>query len=338
MGETKNVPEHDRVRPRDEWLFGDGYDKFEKDKIIRYYIRKMLAKTQQMFEYENLPDTIPKKDYLLIKQTQGHVTIAKNPEDGKLYAFRGGLGGTPSPYYLPTISIVNNPALHLNKTYKIDEDCVVILNDALYTGLMPCIEHNAYLLAECDISFKFACINIRIPALVDAPNDTAKAEAEKFFEQIEEGSKIGVIGDETFFDKLSVYNYANSDTSITHLIELKQYIWGTFLQEIGIQSTFNMKREAINEAEAGMSEDILIPFVDEMLEQEQIGWKKVNEMFGTDVKVKLSSVWENVRKKRELATELTESEIEKNENASDEVGNEPENDGNGGDDQKNEDI
>ena len=304
------------VKSRDEWLFGTDNTKFEKTRIIKMYVRMMLAKTQQMFEYENLPDTIPKKDYLLIKQTQGHVTIAKNPEDGKLYAFRGGLGGMPNPYYLPTKSIVTNPALHLSKTYTIDEDCVVILNDAMYMGLLPLIEHYSYLLAECYISMKFASINIRIPALVDAPNDTAKAEAEKFFENIEEGTKLGVIGDETFFDKLSVYNYANSDTSITHLIELKQYIWGTFLQQIGIQSTFNMKREAINEAEAGMSEDILVPYVDEMLEQEQIGWDKANKMFGTQVKVKLGSVWENVRKKRELSTELTESEIEKNENAS----------------------
>lgn len=309
---SNDTREWDRLRPRDEWLFGTDMTKFKKDDIIRYYIRKMLIKTQQMFEYDNLPETIPKKDYLLIKQTHGSVTIAK-AEDGKLYAFRGGLGGRPNEYYLPTISIVNNPYLNLNKTYKIDEDCVVILNDALYQGLLPIIEHNAYLLAECDISFKFACINIRIPALVDAPNDTAKAEAERFFKQVEDGEKIGVIGDETFFDKLSVYNYANSDTSITHLIELKQYIWGTFLQEIGIQSTFNMKREAINEAEAGMSEDILIPSVDEMLEQEQIGWDKVNKMFGTNVQVRLSSVWENVRKKRDLAEELTESEIDKNE-------------------------
>ena len=326
------------VKTRDEWLFGEQDAKFTKENIKKLYVRMMLAKTQQMFEYDDLPETIPKKDYLLIKQTQGHCTIAKNPEDGKLYAFRGGLGGMPSPYYLPTISIVTNPALHLTKTYKINEDCVVILNDAMYQGLMPLIEHYAYLLAECDISFKFACINIRIPALVDAPNDTAKTEAKKFFEKIEAGEEIGVIGDETFFDKLSVYNYANSDTSITHLIELKQYLWGTFLQQIGIQSTFNMKREAINEAEAGMSEDILIPLVDEMLEQEQIGWDKVNKMFGTNVKVRLSSVWENVRKKRELATELTESEIEKNEatsNPEPEVDNEPKQE-EGGEEQKND--
>ena len=323
----------DVVKARDEWIFENCTYKFEKKELIKYYIRKMLVKTQQMFEYENLPDTIPKKDYLLIKQTQGHVTIAKAP-DGNLYAFRGGLGGRPNPYYLPTISIVANPALNFNKTFKIDEDCVVILNDALYQGLLPLIEHNAYLLAECDISFKFASINIRIPALVDAPNDTAKAEAEKFFEQIEEGKKIGVIGDETFFDKLSVYNYANSDTSITHLIELKQYVWGTFLQELGIQSTFNMKREAINEAEAGMSEDILFPTVDEMLEQEQIGWDKVNKMFGTNVKVRLSSVWQNARDKRELTTELLESEIEKNEGTSnDENANAEKKEG---EDQKNE--
>lgn len=307
----------DVVRARDEWIFNHCSDitKFEKDALIRYYIRKMLVKTQQMFEYDNLPDTIPKKDYLLIKQTQGHVTIAKAP-DGKLYAFRGGLGGSPNPYYLPTISIVANPALKFNKTFTIDEDCVVILNDALYQGLLPAIEHVAYLLAECDISFKFACINIRIPALVDAPNDTAKREAEEFFKQIEEGKKIGVIGDETFFDKLSVYNYANSDTSITHLIELKQYILGTFYQELGIKSTFNMKREAINEAEAGMSDSILFPSIDEMLEQEQIGWDKVNKMFGTNVKVRLKSVWYDAKEKKDLSTELMESEIEKNEGTS----------------------
>ena len=330
--------EYDRVRPRDEWLFGTDYTKFELDKIIRYYIRKMLIKTQQMFEYENLPDTIPKKDYLLIKQTHGSVTIAK-ADDGNLYAFRAGLGGKPNAYYLPTLAIVANPGLNFNKTFEIDKDCVVILNDAMYAGLMPIIEHNAYLLAQCDISFKYACVNIRIPALIDAPNDTAKAEAEAFLKKVEEGKGLGVIADETFLDKLSVYNYANSDTSITHLIELKQYIWGTFLQEIGIQSTFNMKREAINEAEAGMSEDILIPSVDEMLEQEQIGWDKVNKMFGTNVKVRLSSVWENVRKKRELAEELTESEIDKNlQSGSEEPQNEENGNAEGGDDQKNENI
>lgn len=322
------------LRSRDEWLFGGDPTKFEKDRIINMYVRMMLAKTQQMFEYDDLPDTIPKKDYLLIKQTNGHATIARNPNDDKVYAFRAGLGGMPSPYYRPTKAIVVNPALKLSKTYTIDEDCVVILNDALYQGLMPIIQHYAYLLAECDISMKYACINIRIPALVDAPNETAKAEAEKFFKQIEEGAGLGVIGDETFFDKLSVYNYANSDTSITHLIELKQYIMGTFMQQLGIQSTFNMKREAINEAEAGMSEDILVPYVDEMLEQEQIGWEKANKMFGLSVKVRLSSVWENVRKKRELATELTESEIEKNEGASQE--DSVKNEGKGGEDQKNE--
>jgi len=329
---SENVKERDRVRPRDEWLFGTDYTKFEKEKLIQFYIRKFLNITQQMFEYDDLPETIPKKDYLFIKQTWGTATIAKAP-DGNLYAFRGSLGGKPSPYYLPTVSIVANPALNFSKQFEIDKDCVVILNDALYEGLMPSIQHVAYLLAEIDISFKFASINIRIPALVDAPNDTAKAEAEKFFEQIEKGEKIGVIGDETFFDKLSVYNYANSDTSITHLIELKQYVMGTFLQSIGIQSTFNMKREAINEAEAGMSEDILIPSVDEMLEQEQIGWDKVNKMFGTKVKVRLSSVWQNVRKKRELSEELTESEIEKNEESGKE---DTPNNEEGGEDQKNE--
>lgn len=299
------------IPSRNEWIFGQSATSFNKESLQQLYITKMLNRTQQMFKYNNLPETIPEKDLELLLQVNGNATICK-ANDGKLYAFRGGLGGVPNPYYLPTISIVANPALKFNKTLEIDKDCVVILNDALYQGLMPLIKNSAYLLAECDISFKFAAINTRIPAIIDAPNDKAKLEAEKFFEQIEKGEKLGVIGDEAFFEQIKVYNYANSATMVQHLIELKQYILGTFYQELGIQSSFNMKREAINEAEAALSTDILYPLVDEMLEQRKLGVDRVNKMFGTNITVELSSIWKQLRKQQDLQLDLVESEIEEN--------------------------
>ena len=99
---------------------------------------------------------------------------------------------------------------------------------------------------------------------------------------------------------------------IKSLIELKQYILGTFYQELGIQSQFNMKREAINEAEAALSEDILYPLIDDMLIQRQIGLEKVNKMYGTNITVELSSVWKQLREQNDLQMDLINSEIDKN--------------------------
>ena len=301
------------ISNRDRWLFGEDAEQFSFDKksIQDLYVKKFLLKTQRMFKYTNLPDTIPQRDLELIMQCSGCVTIAK--VNDKLYAFKGSLGGTPNEYYLPTISIVANPYLHYNANLTIDKDCVVMLNDSLYEGLLPQIQHASNLLAECDISFKFTTINIRVPAIIEATNDTSKTEAENFLQKIEEGSKLGVICGEQFLDRINVYNYASSEYSVQHLIELKQYIYGTFLQELGIQSSFNMKREAINEAEASLNTDILYPLIDDMLIQRKIGVDKINKMFGTNIEVELDSVWKQLREQQDIAIREQESEILVNE-------------------------
>lgn len=314
----------DNVRSRYNWVFESIGIGFDKEALIHDYIEETLIRTQEMFKYDNLPETIPQKDLEIILQVQGSCTVAK--VNDKLYAFRSGLGGKPNVYYLPTLSIVANPALNLSESYVIDENCVVILNDNMYHGIMPIITRNANLLAECDISFKFAAINSRIPALVGAPDDDTKESAEEFFKQIEEGKKLGVIADDSFIGRLGSYSYNNSHDVITDLIELKQYIWGTFYQQLGIQANFNMKREAINESEASLSLDLLIPLCDQMLEQRKIGIEKINRMFGTSITVEFSSVWKSLREKQRLGIKSIEAEIDAEKNDGDKKDKEVQND------------
>lgn len=299
-----------KVSSRADWDFSYIDDTFDFDipHLQSLYVRKTLIKTQKIFDYENLPETMPADDIELMLQTRGSIAVT-NFNLSSLYAFTGGLGGEPSPYYRPTLYVVANPALKYSESLKIDEDCVVIRNDPLYMGLLPVIKHASYLLAQCDISFKFACINIRVPAIVKAKDDNTYRSAIEFFEQVSEGKEIGVVMDDDLADGIGVYDYSNSDISITHLIELKQYILSTFYQDLGIQLQFNMKREAINEAEAALSESVLYPTIDDMLLERQKGFDKVNKMYGTNIKVKLSSVWEQLRRTKEQSINLTESEI-----------------------------
>lgn len=290
------------------------------DKLTEQYIIEILTWTQSMFKYNNLPETIPKREIEFILQTSGFGIFTQ--VNGKYYIFRGGLGGEPNEYYLPTKAVVANPYLRYSKTLDIDKNCVVIRNDSFYHGLYSYIEETAYLLAQCDVSFKFSAINTRVPTIITASNKTAQEEAKIFIQNIEKGSKLSIIGDSPVLKGIEAFDYAKDSQSITHLIELKQYIWGTFLQRLGIQSQFNMKREALNQAETSMSADILYPLIADMLEQREIGLEKINSLYGLNIKVEKDGVWYDEQRERDLSFLKTEAEIKGKEEPKDTEENE----------------
>lgn len=302
------------IPSRCDWKFDLGVTSADLDvgSLTDMYIRETLIKTQKMFKWTGLPDTIPQKDLELILQINGNATITE--VDGKLYAFRGGLGGVPNAYYLPTISIVANPYLKFNKTLKIDEECVVILNDAMYQGLMPIIKENSYLLAQCDVSFKFSAINSRIPIIFTTGNDETYESVKLFFKSVEKGDTLTAIMDEDMYKSANGFSVGNNSNNIVSLIEMKQYIQGQFYNKLGIQSQFNMKREAINTAEATLDEDILYILVDDMLEQRKKAVEKINKMYGTNISVEFDGVWKQLREQAKLDIKQQEVEIGLEEN------------------------
>ena len=295
----------DKVPNRSNWSFDVCSQDLSLDKLTEYYIKDTLIRTQKMFKYSHLPKTIPKEQLELLLQRNGYAVITK--VNGELYAFYGGLGGEPNEYYLPTIATVANPALKFSKSMVIDKECVVIKNDVMFMGLMPLIQSTSYLLAQADISFKYALINGRMKAIVTAPNDEVKAALDEMFRQIEKGSSLKVVVDDDLMNELKVSPYGTNDNGID-IIELKQYIIGSFYQKLGIQSNFNMKREALNSAESALNDDILYPLIDEMLEQRQEGVKKINELYGTNISVELSSVWKQLRDQEEQAVNNEDKE------------------------------
>lgn len=282
---------------RSEWNFAvDGLisDPMKnRDLLIRNYIKQMLRRTGRMIKTINLPETIPQKDLHLLLQTEGFATITQVPNKG-LYAFSSGLGGEPNPYYLPTISVVANPALKFNASLVIDKDCVVVLNDSLYQGLLPILTKYAAMIVDAEISLKYALINARVPKVFIADDDNSKASAELFFNRLEEGSAYSIVSKPPFAEDIitgmSALDYSQ-DPPITKIIEAIQYLKGSCWNELGLKAAFNMKREAINEAEASLNDNILYPLIDDMLEQQNIGWDKVNRMYGTDIHAEFDSVW-----------------------------------------------
>ena len=294
----------------------------DKDVSITNYIRYMLDRTLKIFEYKNLPDTIPDRMLELYLQTKGNVFFTKYKDN--YYVFFGGLGGVPDEYYRPTTFIVSNPYLELTKEYNIDKDGVLIYNDSLLQGLLPIHEKYAILLSENDITMRIASINMRLISILTAGDDKTKESALEFLRQIEKG-QLGVLLDNrnllTDKENFTVSPTVTTAVSnyMTQLAEYNQYLKASWYNEIGLQANYNMKRETLNSAETEMDSDVLIPLIDDMLTQRKLGLEKINNMYNLNIEVKLSSAWEDRQNMRDLQEMASFSAVENNPSSQDNI-------------------
>lgn len=285
----KNLLEHLGITIFDSSYLEPGKKNDPKQKLGEQHVLYMLNRTQAMFDYKGLPETIPARNLELMLQMNGNIFFTDAP--GDYYVFTGGLGGEPDVYYEPTIYTVANPALNFSKNLVIDEDGVLIRSDSLGVGLMPLFQKYAALLSENELTMRIADINNRIMFLLTAADDRTKASAEKFMEDVKDG-KLSIISDNAFIESLKLLPAATQNSvRLTDLIEFEQYLRAGWFNDLGINSNYNMKRESISPDEAQLNDDALLPLIDDMLEQRRIGIEKVNNMYGLDIEVNLSSSW-----------------------------------------------
>ena len=273
--------------------FSDKY-KLNKKELVNSYIRYMLNRTQDMFEYKGLPESIPKKNLELYLQTKGFVVIPSKNID-KPIAMYGGLGGIPNEYYMPTIAIVNNPYLKYNESLTIDEDCIVIYNDSTITGLMPMFQKYALLLAECDLSINMINKTNRIDNVIECGDSNTEAAALKFIEDIENGELSHIVS-KKFIDEslLKIHSLSKTTDNLLKLIELRNYIESSWYIDLGLNSNYNMKRESLTDSETEVDTYTLTPLIKNMLEERQNGIKRINEKWNLNISVDLGGSWKKL--------------------------------------------
>lgn len=279
-------------------------DILDKEKSIFDYVQYMFDRTNTMFRYSGLPETIPEPLLEYMLQIYGSVAIIS--ESGNLYAMRANFGGPPDPYYRPTQAVIANPALGLSETYKIvnhlppfertlwDEmsPCIRFLNDSQIVGLLPLFSRYATQLAENDVSIRSAQINTRQQTIIAADNGPEIESARKYVKDIEDG-KPSVIARRPFLDGISVTNVGQGQSNIVmQLIQLQQYLKASWYNDIGLNSNFNMKSQYLSSEEINSSADIMLPLVDNMFESRKSAVEAINKQFGTDISVEKDSAWE----------------------------------------------
>lgn len=280
----------------------------DKGKALNAFVDYNLDKLQQIFLYSGLPDTIPQHELEKLLLRHGHCFITKVNDN--LYALSGGFSGEVDVYNNPRFYTVTNVALNLSKTYEIGVDGILFKNDFNIVGLMPILKKYGASMVEADISLNTSTILSRISMLISAPDDKTKASAELFLSKIING-EFSIIGDTPFFDgvKMQTATQANN-RYITQYIELIQYYKASFLNEIGLNANYNMKRERLSDNEIALNIDAIFPFVDNMFNERKLACDAINEMFGTEIVVDYTSAWKVNHEQMEQNVSQSDTELD----------------------------
>lgn len=291
------------------------FEKYVRDKKVsaRAYYRYLLSRLLRMFQYKNLPDTIPHEIFDRYLMEFGIACITE--VNGKLFVFSGNLGGPQDVYYRPTEFIISNPHIKTSDGQLFTANVpvypdftddttgqpvgsdfkqvkgVLIRNDLDWVGLHPLISRYAYLMAENTLTLRTADVMLRVIALLTAKTDSEKAACNEYLKSLEKG-EMGVIGESAFHEGVEMQSPpSNNGSYLTQFIEYQQYLKGSFFNEVGLSANYNMKREAIGKGESTLDEDALLPLCDNMLTCRREDLQKVNDMFGTSIEVEFSSSW-----------------------------------------------
>lgn len=264
------------------------YKPTDKTGNIYHLINLYLNKTLAMFQYTNLPDTLPDVEIEKLLQVNGQTFITKYNDD--VVALKIDLlHDEVDVYGNAKLGNVYYPDTKEFKKISLS-DGVLIQNDYLGLGLLELFKKYAYLINESALTLNMANFWKRTEKVFTA-NDDATAESVKNYLSKTENGEIGLVTGNLLYDSIHVNSPQSNGTSLHELIEYHNYLKAQLYSEIGLYINDNMKKERLITSEIEKGLTAIYPLVDNMLDNRVQGFDKVNEMFDLDVEVEFMSSW-----------------------------------------------
>ena len=275
------------------------YDVSDVRRGYDYWYFKLLDLIMNMFEYRNLPAGISKRDLELNLLITGHATIIAK-KDGSMFTPLTSLYGYDE-YYQPTKAVFANPVVITSKEYSIGEDCTVVYNNSLQdsifyvkadSGLNTFIQRYARQLADIESTINIYTVNSRLTS-IPVSNDNAVMESLKsFFKNLSVG-KRAIVSDSSIIE-----NFRNVDINRTGIKDgindwliARDKVLEQFYRDLGIRMT-NQKKAQVNTDEVESNDQLLLISSDDMLKARKKGYEETNNMFGTNIEVRLNPLYD----------------------------------------------
>ena len=271
------------------------YDVADVENGYNYWFYKLLNFCLGIFEYDGLPDSLPQREIELNLLLTNHCTIFE--KNGELLTNPTTLFKQESNvYYYPTRAIYANPKIGSN-TLDLGNNAEIIYNNDLQDnifylpsdgGLLTFIQRYARQLADIESSINIYVVNTRNTDYPVAGNDKVAQSLERFNEKKKLG-RYSIIQDNAIveqFRNVPVSSTKSSDT-LNDLLIARDKILEQFFRDIGVKM-YNPKKAQVNEEELESNNDLLIISTKDMLKARTIGFKRVNDRWGTNIRVRLA--------------------------------------------------
>ena len=270
------------------------YDVKNVENGFWYWFWKLYNIVIDVFDYENLPELIRKEDIennLILLGYCGFLDYKGNLITPFAHIFNFDFR------YQPTKLVYANPRIIDYKTYKIGEDCEVVYNTSMKYrvwnikvdgGLYSFISRYARMLADIESTINIYTVNSRLTSFPVADGDKTANSIKAFFEKISIGEK-SVIADDSIINRFRNVdiNRANVKDGINDWLIARDKTLEMFYRDIGVKM-YNPKKAQVQDSEIEANDQLLLISIDDMLKARIEGLEKVNDMFGTDIRVKIN--------------------------------------------------
>ena len=275
------------------------YDVADVASGFDYWFYKLLNYCLGIYQYDNLPDTLPGREILMNLIITGHCVIFK--DKGQFTTARTTLYDFDE-YYRPTRATFGNVILK-SKILKLGVDSEVVYltriqgnvltDQAVDSGLFTFICRYARQLADIESTINIYSVNTRVTSYPVASDDITRKQIENFLTQITLGKKA-VITDNIVQESFRNIDIAPSrhNDGLNDLLIGRDKILANFFQDIGIKYRQNQKKAQQTEDEIESDEQLLMLDVKQMREVQEEGFDKVNKLFGTNIKVKINPLYD----------------------------------------------
>lgn len=275
------------------------------DEKLQYFKELLARELSHMFEWENLPATVP-RDYLeryLIRH--GYVLFYESEEIGhdvlicEVTGYNRHDRATDARTYTPNRSMeqvtLNRKLRYLTESDDVIEDFdpkrdgVLIRNMEAGQSAWEIIEHFAERLALAQQAFDTNLLYANMPYIFQTSTKDTRMSIEKMFADMFEGKPFIITDKELFMDnKDKSGEPTNIPFNAKDIYDVKNEIMMDFHRTIGQKTAGVDKAERVNTLEVKANDQSTLTVLQVMRLQREMAVEAINAFFGLDVSVKVT--------------------------------------------------
>lgn len=266
-----------------------------RDMEYRFWFRALLMDLNSMLDFQNLPKSWPENFLKLCLYSAGFVGVFQSynfgDKENNYVAFNPCSFGGFDFYYQPAYIIVANPKLQ--KKFTIDKDCVLLTINEDYVGIFDIVDYYATKLAHFSVALNMAAANAKIPAIFTCNTEAEKRTIEAAYDDTQSGKPIMIVKNPENSTEVmptkniveAVYKELKQSYIGTELIDNIHQILNMWYETIGYPVTVDKNSHILNQ-EADFQFAQSSAKVKTWTNMLNIGFDKINDMFGTNMEVK----------------------------------------------------